>query len=458
VWMVDRIQRKELPTRSGVHAFVALTLSTLLVCSVRAQTTVAKRDTDGSPAPTGFSIETEMLTYRALESNGAAIACDVAAYFSGATPSFAHSAAGSTCAVNVGTTRATVVVLPFDTNEFGNFQISRADMATMARLHNKATVDCPSESATKSGSGAATSKASSVVGSLASVTPAGPPLALAQSVLALMASEQSTLSVGGTIHDQAFMNSVGRELRELSVSVLMPSSYAPYSLATLDKSTSPFLASLDRILTDRGQCLQDIGANEDTQNKKSVKSTDDVKTNRIERMLSDIDTFLNTLTEGAVAAPKNTKAQGTKSPSESTPAEDNNGTSNSRAPSSSHLGAVLLADGLAAKLGVDPDTGTLAAARAASLHILLVKALESGGSVTRFSNVLGTTINYSGGSVGTYALFTIDGDLECSGNVYEYGGSLKAKDFQAALGTYTPDPAKQMIFLRRSCHQSGQVR
>jgi hypothetical protein len=106
---------------------------------------------------------------------------------------------------------------------------------------------------------------------------------------------------------------------------------------------------------------------------------------------------------------------------------------------------------LAAKLGVDPITGTLSHEEEASLHILLVTALESGGSVTRYSNILGTKVSYSGGSVGTYALFSVDGDLECSGNVYEYGGSIEGKDFEDQLRGYNPDPAKQMVFLRHSC-------
>jgi hypothetical protein len=117
-----------------------------------------------------------------------------------------------------------------------------------------------------------------------------------------------------------------------------------------------------------------------------------------------------------------------------------------------------LADGLAAKLGVDPEKGTLSPDDEASLHILLVKALESGGSVTRTSKILATRIRYSGGSVGTYALFSMDGDLECSGNVYEYGGSLQANDFQKDLSMYHPDPAKQMVFLRHSCRPQPQTR
>lgn len=106
---------------------------------------------------------------------------------------------------------------------------------------------------------------------------------------------------------------------------------------------------------------------------------------------------------------------------------------------------------MAAKLGVDPDTGILSPEDEASLHILLITALESGGSVTRSTNFLGTKVTYSGGSVGTYAMFSIGGDLECSGNVYEYGGPIKGKDFQEQLRGYVPDPAKQMVFLRHSC-------
>jgi hypothetical protein len=83
--------------------------------------------------------------------------------------------------------------------------------------------------------------------------------------------------------------------------------------------------------------------------------------------------------------------------------------------------------------------------------VLLLKALESGGSVQRFTNVLGSRIRYSGGSVGTYALFSLDGALECSGNVYDYGGSFKSKDLQRRLHDYKEDPGQQVLFQRGSC-------
>lgn len=99
----------------------------------------------------------------------------------------------------------------------------------------------------------------------------------------------------------------------------------------------------------------------------------------------------------------------------------------------SHLPAVLFADGLAQALGVDPATGKIQE-NGVTQHILLLKALESGGSVSKYTNVLGTKVRFSGGFVGTYALFTTAGDLECSGNVYDFGGSIKAKNFQRDVG------------------------
>ena len=81
----------------------------------------------------------------------------------------------------------------------------------------------------------------------------------------------------------------------------------------------------------------------------------------------------------------------------------------------------------------------------------MLKALESGGAITKKSNIFGSKMRYSGGSVATYALFSMDGELECSGNVYEYGGSVSAEAFQEGLRNYVPDPSKQYIFQRGSC-------
>ena len=50
--------------------------------------------------------------------------------------------------------------------------------------------------------------------------------------------------------------------------------------------------------------------------------------------------------------------------------------------------------------------------------------------MTKTGNFLSTKTRYSGGSVGSYALFNLNGELECSGNVFAYVGPLGPKEFQ----------------------------
>jgi hypothetical protein len=84
-------------------------------------------------------------------------------------------------------------------------------------------------------------------------------------------------------------------------------------------------------------------------------------------------------------------------------------------------------------------------------HLLMVKALESGGSVNHSTTIFGTKMSYSGGSVGTYSLFNLNGELECSGNVYDYAGPIASKNFQKNLRDFRPDPGAQVIFKRGAC-------
>lgn len=428
-------------------ALAALAFSSLFFCNAEGQNAPQKTSDNTSSASTTVAIETEMLTYRALESNSEAIACDIAAYLNGVSANFTNPPAGTVCDVKSGSRQAIVVLLPFDNSEFVDFEIWRADMATMDRLQRKAEIDCPTNK-----SKAATSAASALL----SMSPAGPPLALAQSALALLASEESVSSVRGTVEDQAFMNGVGRELQALGVSVLMPTAYTPFSLVPLDSTASPFLASLDRTLAAQ-ECLAGLLVTNDLS-----KNKEDNKNERIKRTLSDIDDFFKVLTESSSqalkmsgAAPLPASAPDASSSAKKTPAQQSSAGAGAP-PSLSHLNAVLSADGLAQKLGVDRDTGMLPEGGVAP-HILLIKALESGGAVTRHGNVLGTTIRYGGGSVGTYALFTTAGDLECSGNVYDYGGSIKAKEFQKDFRKFDPEPGKQMIFRRGGCRPSVKI-
>jgi hypothetical protein len=220
---------------------------------------------------------------------------------------------------------------------------------------------------------------------------------------------------------------------------LTPSAFSLYTLVPIDASRSPFLVNADKLYQAR-RCLISQAPKNDAS---------------ITRLLNDIDAFLASTNLSAVAEPKpaDSKRAGAPQPAPATgsaPAADAAAPSQGVPSSPSHLMAVLAADSFARKLGVDPAIGLLPD-NGASDHIPMVKALESGGTIEKRVNILGTKIRYSGGSVGTFAMFTMDGDLECSGNVYEYGGSLPAKDFQSGLRDYVPDPSKQFLLQRGSC-------
>lgn len=97
----------------------------------------------------GFSIETEMLTYRALESNGEAIACDVASYLENVKTSFQSQPSGAVCNVPSANGPSTVgiVVLPFDRTVFSEFMIWRSDMQTMAEFEARGANACAAAAA-----------------------------------------------------------------------------------------------------------------------------------------------------------------------------------------------------------------------------------------------------------------------------------------------------------------------
>jgi hypothetical protein len=418
--------------------------------SAPAKTSSADKNPDGTDA-LGFSIESEMLTYRALESNSEAVACDVAAYLNSGSADFDTHPPEPVCKVNGGAnSTARIVMVPFDGSAFSDFLRWRADMETMNELRTRAAPYCPTSTVLQIDErGAAAAPHAGL-----DLTPVGSAVTMAQTILGMLSSQASTSPVGGTITDQAFMDGVAGQLRSLSVPVLMPTAFVPYSLTTANASRSPFLSSLDKLLKAH-ICLEAKQAKSDAKEKDQANSDDakdQAKSNAndgVAKLIADMDAYLASLSGSASA-----KAV-TPVPSETAPAASPTpgGTTPHAAPSPSHLMAVLSADGLAQKLGVDPATGLLPD-NGASEHILLIKALESGGAIEKTGSILSTKIRYSGGSVGTYALFTMDGELECSGNVYDYGGSVPAKKFQEHLRLYNPDPSKQFIFQRGGCRLS----
>src|ERR1700733_456547 len=166
----------------------ALVLALGAVSSPFAQAQASKGGGDSTPAGVGFSIESEMLTYRALESNSEAIACDVAAFLNGSSANFTNPPPGAVCDVRAGSHNATIVLLPFDKSAFADFQMWRDDMAKMERLQLKASKFNCSTSAQSKGAVAAANSA-------LMLTPAGPKLNAAQGVLGLLASEETTSPV-----------------------------------------------------------------------------------------------------------------------------------------------------------------------------------------------------------------------------------------------------------------------
>jgi uncharacterized membrane protein YgcG len=448
---------RTLPRLWAHSFFLGFAVLSLTTISLSSSPLFAQAGKPATPSDTasGFSIETEMLTYRALEGNGEAIACDVAAYLYGTKTDFKSLPTGAICNVggNSGPSNIGVVILPFDRSVFSDFQIWRSDMQTMAEFEKRGVNACnapaPAPAAEQSNKQGVTgrgltattpaaSTAATVGGVMGALTPAGAMLSTGSGILGLFASDHSAQPVGGTIQDQAFMDNVSRELRAVNVTVLMPSVYSPYGLSSIDPARSPFVVALDKLLHTH-DCLV------------ASKSSNDPDAKNIEAFLAVLSGPSSSPAKAATLSGGGGSGGGSGSGS-----SGGGGGSASAAPatqpaapSSSHLEAVLSADGLAQRLGADPATGKIP--DNAPHHLLLLKALESGGSVNRSSSVFGTKMSYSGGSVGTYALFDLNGELECSGNVYDYAGPVAAKQFQKHLRGYIPNPASQVIFNRGAC-------
>jgi hypothetical protein len=466
-----------------------------------------------------------MLTYRALESNSEAIACDVESVISGTKPGFSNPVGGAACAIPANMPETTIVLLPFEKSELEDFAAWRAGMADLAELQGKAaSLGCPKNP--NPGISARTGTSTSSLSTFLSMTPAGPPLAMAQSVFGLLESEETSTSVSGNIKDLAFVNNVARQLKSLHIFVLLPSSFDPESFAVEDETVSPFLASKKRTLLARG-CLSKLKPDEDHDpadiqqaisdidnymagigGNKPTKTTNGGSTSNSGSSISGQSNASGGPAESAGSVNKNsgnpgagtaasalsakliedymtafsgeqpakTSTGGSATNSGSANSGGQNGSKNlgastgpvgqgaetgpggTRANAPNPLSAILRADGLAQKLGFrfSAETGRLSEPENGH-YILMVKALESGGSVTGTTNILGTRLRYSGGSVGTYALFAADGDLACSGNVYDYGGSLPAKHFERDLRNVHFDPSQQVIFHTGGCPLLGSA-
>jgi hypothetical protein len=442
----------------------------VVVSSAAGQAQGSAAKSTGASEGVGFAIETEMLTYRSVESNSQAVACDLAAYLYNVQPAIKNDEAGSprkkeegsTCAVGPQARQDSIgiVVLPFDQAVADAFQVWRADMVIMKKLIERSNAVCGQ--AVGMGATAATS----IAGAAAALTPAGSALSLAQGVMGAFAQQTDVTPVTGTVQDQAFMDATGRQLRIYGISVLLPGSYRPATLTGIDDQKSPFLRQFRNFMAQR-DCIREMDE------KKPGDTTAPTAGKKSPPGLKDeMDAFYNALIGAAAVVQKpasnigGSSANAAGDSSASTTGGSNHGpTSGSGAGTSGGatvvsaqapaktmgLTDILAVDGLAGQLGMD-EQGSEKPTQ--WKHLLMLKALESGGTVTKTSNIFGSRIRYNGGAVGTFALFNFDGRLECSGNVFDFGGSVRAKDMPRALQRYRPNLASQVIFQTGACPAS----
>lgn len=343
---------------------------------------------DSSPNKPGFAIESEMMTYSAMDAAAHELACGIARNLGAAdercTPRSMSGPAGG------------VVVVSAPSSALSEFQLWRTDISTMTMLTLRANPYCA-----RNAERGASSK-SSLGSTILSMIPGGQALSFAQ---ALLSSTSESAPLQGNIIDQTLVNDVAGHLRALGISIVIPDTYMPGSLTALDERHSPFMTKFLALMKARA-CVESAGkekhadqGSESSEANKESGGQDDAEKQSI---AVAIDVFLKSLNQAEVASPPTSPA--------------------SPQPTISHLSAVLRADGLAQELGAtDTRSGENGA-----WYLLSLKALESGGTVHKSGNaILGSKTTYAGGSVGTYALFHLTGSVVCSGAFYNYSTPLQ---------------------------------
>lgn len=503
----------------------------------------------------GFSIEAEILAYKALESDSEAIACEVAGLLSTSEGTQFKDPATFKPPCNLsrryGDHGPGVLIVSSATTVLANYQLWRVNMVIVSELLEQAKGVCQAKAEKPK---KAQPEKPELFGAFipalgADATSLAPVITLIQSTLQLFASNESVTGVTGTIQDQALMNDVARQLRYLNFPVLMPDTYYPHNFGGIDYANSPFLAKFAALIKERvrlGTCVLDLmnsilkiskeqadladrlkqaQSEQTTARQASVKAQktakaaedalknapadttkqkasdaaaaaaraaqNDVDTadanvsaiqarqqeldsalkkanlelNRAQSVVASIDGFIATVTGGtppvpasgspqttAAAAP-GAAAPGTTTPGATTPGATPTpgttpgGQTPTAASSTPPIVAILWADGLAREIGVKAD-GTWNDTSEPRWSVLALKALESGGSLINEANIFGTRVRFSGGAVATYSLFGLEqGRLFCSGDFFDYGGYIRAKDF-AKKFTENINPGRQLVYMR----------
>jgi hypothetical protein len=377
-----------------------------------------------------FSIETEMFTYKAVEENSQVIACDIARYLFQGDVAEAPPGSHVPCTVtNPSQTTPGIVLVSSDSSLISDFQLWRADMASMSALEARANDVCiaaepKNENGPETPAQAPKMKSrglTSTISNLSKLTPQGAAIGAA---LQMFSSSQTVTSVIGTVQNPALLNQVARELRSLGVLVLVPELYNPNALGAADYTNSPYMQNLSGFYTSYEKC---------TRAKAAPESSAD--TASIDAAITAMDSFLKAIMAVPPAGPA--------------PGDPANKTEETQPAAPSHLAAVLSADEVAKQMGFTGNGS--AGASPTWQHVLWLKALESGGSVNRQSNVFGTKITFGGGAVDTYSVFRLNGQLVCSGNVFNFQSPVRTKDLQKTFRAAPEDNPAKRSMLHSTC-------
>ncbi len=413
---------------AGVWGFV-----TVLAIGVQPPSAAQKQDQQGQQAPqttnnggipsnNGFAIESEMLTYSAMDADSRAMACNVAQNL---------GAADDKCAPKGMANAPGVVIVAGDSSALTEFQIWRSDISTMDILTRRANQYCPQQGQRG---------LISTLESALSGFPVGQALSVAKS---LFTTTSVTTLLGGNILDQTLMNDVAGHLRTAGVQVVVPDTYMPQSLVTINETKSPFLSKFLALMNARG-CVEVRPGDEATQAAKPAAGA--AQANHQDQAAADqdkraiavaIDAYLDTLTAPVTTVPA---AMATAPPEE----REREAMLAPQGQSLSHLNAVMRADGLAQEMGF--DTSNPSAGANSPWTVLWVKALESGGDEVASDNMIkGSKTNYTGGAVGTYALFRLNGEIACSGAVFDLAGPVLLADIPKFVDGSSTAPAARLV-------------
>jgi hypothetical protein len=365
-----------------------------------------------------------MFTYKAVEENSQVIACDIARYLFQGEVIDAPPGSHAPCAIsNASQSNPGILIISSDSSLMSDFQLWRADMATMSALEARANNVCVSAEAKNENGEPAPAPTQHIksrglggaISGLAQITPQGQAVGAA---LALFSSSQTVNSVVGTVENPALLNEVARQLRSLNVQVLVPELYNPGSLGPADYSNSPYLQNLENFNSAYEKCTK----------AKAGYSENATEAAGINNLLGSMDSFLKGVMSGPAPSGEDT-SDATSSPS--------------------HFAAIFTADEVAKQMGF---TGTGASGASPTWqHVLWLKALESGGSVDRQSNLFGTKITFGGGAVDTYSVFRLNGQLVCSGNVFNFQSPVRTKDLQKTFRAMPIDNPAHPSMLRSTC-------